>query len=133
MSVFLDQLYVFAGMTTLVGSEVAGVERAPLDASGKVGEFVDLPALPLVRAHSHQTPLYEGHFYSVGGSRTTSRRPRCSSARSSRPSAEELFEDRQHPLGRLQVRRVPERLDPQRGVGQRGGGGEGDGRGKTSS
>ncbi len=69
VSVFLDQLYVFAGMTTLSGGEVASVARAPFDASGKVGAFVDLPALPLARAHSHQTPLYEGHFYSVGGSK----------------------------------------------------------------
>ena len=69
VSVFLDQLYVFAGMTTLSGGEVAGVARAPLDAMGKVGAFADLPKLPLARAHSHQTPLFKGHFYSVGGSK----------------------------------------------------------------
>lgn len=62
-------LYVVAGMTSLTGGEVAGVERAPLDAMGKVGAFADLPPLPLARAHSHQTPLFKGHFYSVGGSK----------------------------------------------------------------
>ncbi len=69
VNIFLDQLYVFAGMTTLTGGEVAKVERAPFDGTGKVGTFVDLPPLPLARAHSHQTPLYQGHFYSVGGSK----------------------------------------------------------------
>ena len=69
VNIFLDQLYVFAGMTTLSGGEVAGVKRAPLDAMGKVGTFADLPPLPLARAHSHQTPLFQGHFYSVGGSK----------------------------------------------------------------
>ena len=69
VNVFLDQLYVFAGMTSLTGGEVASVERAPLDGMGKVGAFTDLPPLPLARAHSHQTPLFKGHFYSVGGSK----------------------------------------------------------------
>jgi hypothetical protein len=69
VNIFLDQLYVFAGMTTLSGGEVATVERAPLDGAGKVGTFSDLPPLPLARAHSHQTPLFQGHFYSVGGSK----------------------------------------------------------------
>ena len=69
VNIFLDQLYVFAGMTSLTGGEVASVERAPLDGQGKVGAFTDLPPLPLARAHSHQTPLFKGHFYSVGGSK----------------------------------------------------------------
>lgn len=69
VNIFLDQLYVFAGMTSLTGGEVANVERAPLDGMGKVGAFMDLPPLPLARAHSHQTPLFKGHFYSVGGSK----------------------------------------------------------------
>ncbi|MEP7126975.1 MAG: hypothetical protein ABJE95_38945 [Byssovorax sp.] len=69
VSIFLDQLYVFAGMTSLAGGEVASVERAPLDGMGMVGAFTALPPLPLARAHSHQTPIFKGHFYSVGGSK----------------------------------------------------------------
>jgi hypothetical protein len=70
LNIFLDQLYVFAGMTSLTGGEVATVSRAPFDGMGKVGAFEALPPLPLARAHSHQTPLYKGHFYSVGGSKS---------------------------------------------------------------
>ncbi len=66
--VFLNQLYVVGGMTSLVGGEQDTVLRANLDDTGKVGTFEALTALPMARAHSHQTPLFQGHLYSVGGS-----------------------------------------------------------------
>lgn len=66
--VFLDQLYVIAGMTSLVDGEVSTVLRAPIGMDAKVGSFATLAPLPKERAHSHQTPLYNGHLYSVGGS-----------------------------------------------------------------
>ena len=62
---FLTILFVAA--VTAWGA--VSLERAPLDAMGKVGAFTDLPPLPLARAHSHLTPLFKGHFYSVGGSK----------------------------------------------------------------
>lgn len=65
--VFLDQLYVVAGMTSLTGGEVATVLRAPI-ADGAVGAFEELAPLPKARAHAHQTPLVNGHLYNVGGS-----------------------------------------------------------------
>lgn len=66
--VFLDKLYVVGGMTSLVGGEQDTVLRAPLDDAGNVGSFETLTPLPMARAHSHQTPLFQGHLYSVGGS-----------------------------------------------------------------
>lgn len=65
--VFLDHLYVVAGMTSLTGGEVATVLRAPIEGT-KVGVFEELSALPKARAHAHQTPLVNGHLYNVGGS-----------------------------------------------------------------
>ena len=67
-TVFLDQLHVFAGMKSLVGQERDTVLRAPLGADGKVGTFGELAPLPMARAHTHQTPLHAGFFYSAGGS-----------------------------------------------------------------
>ncbi|MFO0758537.1 MAG: hypothetical protein U0359_18740 [Byssovorax sp.] len=66
--VFLDQLYVIAGMASLTGGEQATVLRGPIGAAGQVGAFEVLDPLPMARAHSHQTPLYAGHLYSTGGS-----------------------------------------------------------------
>ena len=67
-SVFLDQLYVIAGMKTLTGKEVDTVLRADFGDDGSVGAFEELPPLPKARAHSHQTPFYNGAIYSVAGS-----------------------------------------------------------------
>lgn len=67
-TVFLDQVYIVAGMTTLTGGEVDTVLRATLYADGSVGDFEELAPLPSARAHSHQAPLYEGVIYSIGGS-----------------------------------------------------------------
>lgn len=67
-TVFLDQLYVFAGMKSLVGEERDTVLRAGIAADGSVGAFSELLPLPSKRAHCHQTPLFAGHFYSAGGS-----------------------------------------------------------------
>lgn len=65
--VFLDHLYVVAGMTSLTGGEVATVLRAPITGA-TVGAFEELTPLPKARAHAHQTPLVNGHLYNVGGS-----------------------------------------------------------------
>jgi hypothetical protein len=65
---FLDHLYVIAGMAMLTGDERDTVLRAPVSAGGAVGAFEELAPLPKERAHSHQTPLHAGVFYSVGGS-----------------------------------------------------------------
>jgi hypothetical protein len=67
-TVFLDQVYVIAGMTELTGGEVDTVLRATFGADGTVGAFEELAPLPTPRAHSHQAPLYQGTLYSVGGS-----------------------------------------------------------------
>jgi hypothetical protein len=66
--VLLDHLYVLAGMTSLTGGERDTVLRAPIDASGQVGAFEELPVLPKARAHSHQAPVFGNHVYSVAGS-----------------------------------------------------------------
>jgi hypothetical protein len=66
--VFLDHLYVVAGMVSLVSGEVATVLRAAIAEDGSVGTFEELPALPLARAHSHQAPFHAGFVYSVAGS-----------------------------------------------------------------
>lgn len=66
--VFLDHLYVLAGAASLTSGEVATVLRAPIAADGSVGAFEELAALPMARAHSHQSPFHDGVAYSVGGS-----------------------------------------------------------------
>lgn len=68
VSVFLDQVYVVAGMTGLASGEVDTVLRGRFTANGTVGEWEELPSVPQARAHSHQVPIYEGVMYSVGGS-----------------------------------------------------------------
>ncbi|MEO7328274.1 MAG: hypothetical protein ABI193_06835 [Minicystis sp.] len=68
VTVFLDQLYVIGGMTSLTGGEQSTVLGGALDATGMLGSFSPLAPLPKARAHSHQAPLYHGHLYSVGGS-----------------------------------------------------------------
>lgn len=67
-TVFLDHLYVFGGMTSLTGGERDTVLRAPIEAGGEIGDFEELAALPLAKAHCHHTPLHGGFLYSVGGS-----------------------------------------------------------------
>lgn len=67
--VFLDHLYVIAGAAAAQEEEVDTVLRAPLLANGDVGAFEALTPLPMVRAHSHQSPLVNGFFYSAGGSK----------------------------------------------------------------
>lgn len=66
-TVFRDHLYVFGGMTSLTGGERDTVLRAPL-VDGQVGEFEELAALPLAKAHCHHTPEHNGFLYSAGGS-----------------------------------------------------------------
>lgn len=49
-------------------SFVPRVRRAMLGADGTLGAWVDVDAaLPLARAHVHQTPMLDGRIYSVGG------------------------------------------------------------------
>ncbi|APR85358.1 Hypothetical protein A7982_10707 [Minicystis rosea] len=67
-TVFLERLYVISGMTSLTDGEVDTVHAGAFDGSGKLGPFTSLAKLPKARAHSHQAPLYQGHFYSAGGS-----------------------------------------------------------------
>lgn len=51
-------------------SFVDRVRRAPFLLDGSVGAFEDVAApLPIARSHCHQTPVYNGHIYSVGGRR----------------------------------------------------------------
>lgn len=66
--VWLGQVYVVAGMTSLVGNEKPTVLRAPVDAAGAIGAFEELPALPLARAHCHQAPRWGASLFSAGGS-----------------------------------------------------------------
>ncbi|NUP08916.1 MAG: hypothetical protein HOW73_22945 [Polyangiaceae bacterium] len=66
--VFLDHLYVVAGMAQLTGEERATVLAAPIDAEGNVGAFVELAELPLARAHAHQAPRSGPFVFSIGGS-----------------------------------------------------------------
>jgi hypothetical protein len=67
-TVFLNELFVIGGMTTLTGGEVDTVLAGSFDASGKLGAFQALSPLPKARAHSHQAPFYGGYLYSAGGS-----------------------------------------------------------------
>jgi hypothetical protein len=66
--VYLDHLYVVAGMAKLTGGERDTVLRAPIDAAGQVGTFEELAPLPLSRAHSHQAPRHGALVFSVAGS-----------------------------------------------------------------
>jgi Kelch motif protein len=66
--VFVDHLYVVAGMTLLTGDEKATVLRAPIAEDGSVGAFEEVAALPLARAHAHQAPMFEDLVFSAGGS-----------------------------------------------------------------
>jgi len=66
--VFLDQVYVLCGSTLVQGGEVDTVLRAPFAANGTVGKFEELKAVPMARAHVHQTPLVNGFVYSAAGS-----------------------------------------------------------------
>ncbi len=67
-TVFLDHVYLVAGMAKLTGDERDTVLRAPLLEDGTVGAFEELEPLPLARAHAHQAPLWEGWMISAGGS-----------------------------------------------------------------
>lgn len=67
-TVWLDQVYLVAGMAKLTGEERDTVLRADLLEDGSVGEFEELPNLPMARAHCHQAPLWQGWMVSAGGS-----------------------------------------------------------------
>lgn len=67
-TVWLDQIYLVAGMAKLTGQERDTVLRADLNEDGTVGAFEELSPLPLARAHSHQAPLWHGWMLSVAGS-----------------------------------------------------------------
>lgn len=63
-----DQLFVVAGMKTLVGQEVATVLRGIRQADGSIAAWTEQSALPMARAHAHQAPLFGTTLYSLGGS-----------------------------------------------------------------
>jgi N-acetylneuraminic acid mutarotase len=63
-----EQLYVVAGMTTLVGQEVATVLHGKRQADGTIAEWEEESPLPQPRAHSHQAPIFGTTLYSLGGS-----------------------------------------------------------------
>jgi hypothetical protein len=67
-TIWLDQVYLVAGMAKLTGDERDTVLRADLNEDGSVGEFEELPNLPMARAHCHQAPLWQGWMVSAGGS-----------------------------------------------------------------
>lgn len=66
-----NQVYIVGGGHGLPPAPtmfVDRVRRAPLLLDGSVGEFEDVAApLPMRRSHCHQTPVYNGHIYAVGG------------------------------------------------------------------
>ncbi len=55
-------------MAKLTGEERDTVLRASLHDDGTLGDWEELDALPLARAHSHQAPLWAGHQTSAAGS-----------------------------------------------------------------
>lgn len=62
-------LYVVGGGTFAGGGTFLGrVRRAPFFPDGDLGFFTDVDdALPRPRGHVHQTPVLDGHVYSIGG------------------------------------------------------------------
>ncbi len=64
--VFAGQLYVAGGIEG--GSEnVQRVRRAPFENDGSIGAWEEVAELPTRRAHAHQTPVWNGFVYAVGG------------------------------------------------------------------
>ncbi len=63
-----DALWLVGGGVGSSGAEAqsALVLRATLGAEG-LGAFEEAFSLPFARSHVHQTPVYAGHLYSVGG------------------------------------------------------------------
>jgi hypothetical protein len=60
-----DYMYILGGV---VGSTfVATVRRAPFRCDGTLGDFEEIVDLPIARSHTHQTPDFAGHVYSVAG------------------------------------------------------------------
>jgi len=62
------QLYLVGGITD--NSDYIGdIRRAPFAPNGQLGSFELLSTgLPVGRSHVHQTPFFNNHLYSVGGS-----------------------------------------------------------------
>jgi len=60
-----NRIYVMGG--GLDDENLNRVRIAPIGEDGLVGEFVDADAMPEHRSHVHQTPVYRGRVYSVGG------------------------------------------------------------------
>lgn len=69
--VYNDSVYIVGGGYGLQLPNVAfldRVRRAPFLLDGHVGAFEDVAnPLPLGRSHTHQTPTFGNHIYSVGG------------------------------------------------------------------
>jgi hypothetical protein len=66
--VHAGQLYVVTGLDMASSQFLKIVQRAPLLDDGSVGSWETLASeLPLPRGHCHQTPLVDGHLYSVAG------------------------------------------------------------------
>jgi hypothetical protein len=61
-------LYVIGGVDE-IGDHLAPIRRARLIGDGTLSAFEDFPpGLPVGRSHVHQTPVYDGHLYTLGGS-----------------------------------------------------------------
>ena len=62
-----DDLHVLGGARSLMSGETDAVLRGPI-AADTAGPFEAEATLPSARAHSHQSPAWEDHIYSTGGS-----------------------------------------------------------------
>jgi hypothetical protein len=68
-------LYVLGGIELADGgqgvvsfADTTRVRRASIGEDGTIGAWEEIDPLPLARGHVHQTPVWSGHVYSVGGS-----------------------------------------------------------------
>ena len=60
-------IYALGGLTEDDAYD-ARIRRAPIQPDASLGAFADAGELPEARSHVHQTPLYRGHLYTMGGS-----------------------------------------------------------------
>jgi|GEM_PF-1060472 len=69
-TLYKDGVFLVGGGRGGPGEEryIARLRFARWDAAGALGEFVDVAKpLPMARSHVHQTPIFDGYLYTVGG------------------------------------------------------------------
>jgi len=69
-SLYEDGVFLVGGGQGGPGQEryIDRIRFARWDADGALGDFVDVEkSLPVARSHVHQTPIFDGYLYTVGG------------------------------------------------------------------